>query len=137
MPAPAADHAGGGIVEVDRAPSASGLEAREAGHLTGPAAAEGRPERPVDASQRGALDAEVEGAEVGEQRITAQRGEALALVLPGDRAALAAPGLDALLGGRVVELPREREHLAEATVAGRRDAGAADERAVQEDGVTC
>ena len=64
----------------------------------------------------------------------AQRGEALALVLPGDRAA---PGLDALLEGRVVELPREREHLAEAAVAGRRDAGAADERAVQEDGVTC
>lgn len=75
-------------------------------------------------------------AEVGEHGITTQRGEALALVLPGDRAALAAPGLDALLAGRVVELPCERQNLAEAAVAGRRDAGATDERAVQEDAAT-
>ena len=136
-PAPATDHAGGGIVEIDRAPPAGRFEAREAGRLTGPAAAEERPECPVDASQRGALDAEVEGAEVGDQRITAQRGEARALVLASNRAALAAPGLDALLEGCVVELPRDRENLTEAAVAGRRDAGTADEGAVQEDGVTC
>ena len=59
------------------------------------------------------------------------------MVLPGDRAALPAPGLDKFLEGRVAELPRERENLSEAAVAGWRDAGAADEREVQEDGVAC
>ena len=82
--------------------------------------------------QRGALDAEVEVAEIRVQRVAAKRRQTLELVLPGDRLPTPPPRLDALLVRRVVELARESEDLGDPAMADRRDPRTADERTVHE-----